>query len=83
MKYTIFSHAQENTVQLQSVGHCLGTPAAELKAGDKLMWNFGYTSEIVEIVKESKSFIFVKELSGGNIYERRLKKDRLVVRLEK
>ena len=44
------------------------------------MWNFGETSTIVEIVKQTAKTITVKERSdrSGNIYERRFNKTRKV-----
>jgi len=73
-----------NGVRLQSLGTFEGTPAGQLKKGDVLAWNFGETSEIVEIVKQTAKTIWVKELSqSGTINERRFSKTRLVVIVQK
>lgn len=74
-----------NTVQLQSVGRVAAKPASEFKVGDFMAWNFGYASEVLEIVKETKSFITFKLNSidpmgrvTDTTAERRLGKNRLV-----
>lgn len=80
--YTVFSHPTKDTLQLQSVGHVLGTPAGEIKAGDVLMWNFGMTSEVTEVVRETPKMIVINvKCSSGKIYERKMIKTRLVCRL--
>lgn len=74
-----------HTIQLQSIGNVEAKPAADFSKGEKMGWNFGYRSEILEIVKETKSFITFK-LNNINpdgtitdyIGERRLGKNRLV-----
>lgn len=66
-------------VWLQNYGFAPAKKAAEFKVGEKMLWNFGSKSEVVEIVSESKSFIIMRSLcSDGNIYESRIKKDRFV-----
>lgn len=74
------TNANTKTVQLQSVGHVAAKPAKEFKVGDFMAWNFGFTSEVVGIAKETKAFIVfeLKSTSDGITRERRLKKDRLV-----
>ena len=68
------------TIQLQSIGHVQASLAQEVKPGTVLMWNFGMTSTILEIVKETASTIVVKERSdrSGEVYERRFNKTRKV-----
>ena len=68
------------TVQLQGIGKVEGKFGNEIKIGDELMWNFGYTSIVKSILKETKSFItfLITSTNDGNDYERRIKKDRLV-----
>lgn len=84
MTYQRFNYPQNNTLQLQSVGHVLGTPAGELKVGDSLMWNFGSTSTVEKIVKQTAKTIWISEkYEDGKSYERRLLKTRLVCRLSK
>lgn len=74
-----------NTIQLQSIGKVEAKKASDFKVGEKMKWNFGYTSEVLEIVKETKTQIVVKLNSidplgrvSDFIGERRLKKERLV-----
>jgi|TARA_R110002167_G_scaffold239503_1_gene444606 hypothetical protein len=84
MKYQLVNQATKNAMRLQSIGFVLGTQAKEVKVGDSLMWNFGSKSNVLEIVKETaKTIIFKTVGENGYIGERRLKKDRLVCKLEK
>lgn len=83
MKYQVRQSAAADTLQLQSIGHVIGQPAANVKVGNVLMWNFGQTSTVLEIVKTTPSFIVVKtESKGGYVGERKLKKSRLVCILQ-
>ena len=68
------------TIHLQSVGKMPAQPAKNVKAGTKIMWNFGYVYQILEVTKETDKMIFVKTQSveGGKIYERKYLKTRLV-----
>lgn len=72
-----------NTVKLQGIsGNQTGTPAKELKIGNVIVWNFGYKSEVVDIVpsKTGKTITFMlKSLDSGNISPRKMGADRLVV----
>lgn len=59
--------------------------ASDIKVGDVLMWNYGATAKVVEIVKETPKYIIIKEEytkstigSEGETYNRRLLKTRLV-----
>tara|TARA_R110000824_G_scaffold372075_1_gene561912 strand:- start:3874 stop:4128 length:255 start_codon:yes stop_codon:yes gene_type:complete len=84
MKYQLVNQATKNAMRLQAIGFVLGTQAKEVKVGDYLMWNFGSKSIVLEIVKETAKTIIIKtEGEHGYIGERRLKKDRLVCKLEK
>jgi hypothetical protein len=68
------------TIHLQSIGRIKGIEAGKLKSGDVTVWNFGYTSTVIEVVKETAKTIIFKMRSddSGNIHERRFKKDRVV-----
>jgi hypothetical protein len=70
----------KQAIQIQSVGRVQAKPAIEFSIGDKMVWNFGYTSEVVRVVKETKSQIIyeLKSTDSGNIHERRFGKQRLV-----
>lgn len=76
-----------NTVKLQGIyGTKQGTPTKNLKVGDVLIWNYGYKSEVVEILpsKTGKTITFMlKSLESGNISPRKMGADRLVVVEEK
>ena len=72
-----------DTVKLQGIyGAKEGIPTKDLKVGDVLIWNYGYKSEVVEILpsKTGKTITFVmKSLETGKITPRKMGADRLVV----
>ena len=76
-----------NTVKLQGIyGQKEGTPTKNLKVGDVIIWNYGYKSEVVEIIpsKTGKTITFMlKSLESGEIHPRKMGSDRLVVVEEK
>lgn len=78
MKYTLVNASEKNAMRLQGIGLVLGTPAQKIKKGDFLLWNFGYKSEVKEIIKETEKTITISILSKGGLYERKLYKNRLV-----
>ena len=73
----------ENAVKLQGIhGQQTGTATKDLKIGDIIIWNFGYKSEVVGIApsKSGKMITFqLRSLESGNINERKMGADRLVV----
>lgn len=76
-----------NTIKLQGIyGTKEGTPTKNLKVGDVIIWNYGYKSEVVEIIpsKTGKTITFMlKSFESGNISPRKMGADRLVVVEEK
>jgi len=76
------------TVKLQGVGRVEAKPAGAFKVGESMMWNTGATSKVIEILEEKSTDKFINfkvecaDLYGNwansQIYERRLKKTRLV-----
>ena len=76
-----------NAVKLQGIyGAKEGTPTKDLKVGDVLIWNYGYKSEVVEILpsKTGKTITFMmKSIESGKITPRKMGADRLVVVEEK
>ena len=60
-----------NTVKLQGIhGAQKGTPTKNLKVGDVIVWNYGYKSEVVEIIpsKTGKTITFMlKSFESGNV----------------
>lgn len=61
MEIKIASYKNQNTTQIQGIGHVYGTPAGELTIGSTMVWNGGETSEVVEILRETPKMItFVK-----------------------
>ena len=68
-------------VQLQSIGWVPGKPVKELKRGDVIMWNFGYTSIVLDLLpsKTGKTIVAVlKESESGHIVNRKMGANRLV-----
>ena len=77
---------EEGLVHLQNCGDFKGTPAGEIAAGDLLAWNYGSVYEVLTVRQASPRFIEISERKYGEpdseTYTRRLRKDRLVVRVE-
>ena len=48
------------TTWLQGIGAVFGKPAADLQPGDVIVWNFGSTSTVAGIVRETASTITVE-----------------------
>lgn len=69
-----------NTIQLQSIGHIAAIEAGNLIPGDVTVWNFGAKETIISKDRETKAFVFltIKSERSGDLYERKLKKTRLV-----
>lgn len=66
-------------IQLIGCGWVDAQPAKNLKPGDTLMWNYGVTSVVDSIEKETPKQIVIKERAkSGKIYTRRIGKERLV-----
>lgn len=72
-----------NIVKLQGIsGQQTGTPAKYLKVGDIIIWNYGYKSEVVELIpsKTGKTITFMlKSFESGNVSARKMGAERLVV----
>jgi len=68
----------DNATWLQGLGHALGKKAEDIKIGDVLVWNYGATSKVIGFVKETAKFITVEIECKSGVFERRLKKDRIV-----
>lgn len=85
MQYKSISEDHPRAMRLISLGLVLGTPANEIKAGDILMWNYGYTSQVNSIVKETAKTLTISHTDtiSQTIYERKFSKSRLVCILGK
>tara|TARA_R110002020_G_scaffold115102_1_gene264719 strand:- start:4481 stop:4702 length:222 start_codon:yes stop_codon:yes gene_type:complete len=69
----------KNTIQLQYVGRVNATPAGDIKVGTTLRWNFGATSKVVSIPRQTEKSIWITSISEeGNEHTRRFLKTRLV-----
>lgn len=65
---------------LQGLGEVPAIKAGELKEGDIIVCNYGYTQTVTRIIKETAKSIFVEIRSdeSGKLYETRYLKSRLV-----
>lgn len=72
-----------NTVKLQGIaGQQAGTAVKDLKVGDVLVWNYGYKSEVVELIpsKTGKTITaMLRSQQDGQIRPRKMGAERLVV----
>ena len=70
------------TVKLQGIpGQQPAKAVKELKTGDVIVWNFGYTSTVVELIpsKTGKTITcMLKSNQDGIIRERKMSAERLV-----
>ncbi len=71
------------TLRLLGVGEKPAIKASTLKVGDTMMWNYGYTSTIIGIAKETAATIFfnIRCNETGYIGVRKLRKNSLVVKV--
>lgn len=71
------------TVHLQGIyGQHQGTKVKDLQIGNTIMWNFGYKSEVVEMIptKTGKQItVMLKSNEDGIVRPRRMGAERLVV----
>ena len=68
------------TTHLQGIGHVPAKTAQELRNGDIVMWNFGYTSLIVDIVPRGKTQLvaMMVEQQSGTFTQRVMKRTTLI-----
>lgn len=86
MKYTTVHQSDPNAMRLQSIGLVLGTPAAQVKEGDFLMWNFGGVYSVNKIVGETAKTITIEtspKEKPTEVYTQKFLKTRLVCILQK
>ena len=66
-------------IQLIGYGWVEAQPAKNVKQGDTLVWNYGETSVVETIVKETpKQIVITERYRSGKVYTRRMGKERLV-----
>jgi hypothetical protein len=58
-------------MRLQGIGQVASRRASEVKIGDVLMWNFGFTSKVIDLRKTAKSVIFTTENEKGQVFTRK------------
>lgn len=72
-----------NTVKLQGIaGQQAGTAVKDFKTGDVLVWNYGYKSEVVELIpsKTGKTITaMLRSQQDGQIRPRKMGAEHLVV----
>lgn len=72
-----------NTIKLQGIyGRKEAKAVKDLKIGDVITWNYGYQSEVVEMIpsKTGKTFtVMLRSLQDGIVRDRKMRADRLVV----
>lgn len=68
-------------LRLIEVGVVKGTPARNIRVGDRLMWNYGTVTPVKAVRNASPKFVELSLLQNGKIYKRRLLKDRLVAKV--
>ena len=77
----VSNYERDGATYLQGVaGWVTGTPAGDLVVGDTMVWNGGSTSKVVQIVRETKAFVWVESECSDGLYTRKLKKSRIVAR---
>lgn len=61
------NHAQNQQVRLQGIGWKDATPAGCLRAGNRIVYNYGETAEVLRIVAEGPRTITV-DIIGADPY---------------
>lgn len=61
-------------IWLQAYGWCPAQKAENLKVGDVLVFNFGYTGIVKEVVKETAKTVTIKINTRSGDYEQKMKK---------
>lgn len=69
-------------IHLQGVGAVRGKEAKDIRAGDVIMWNYGYTSLVLDnptLSKSGKSVTVVfKDTHNGKIHDRQFRINKTV-----
>lgn len=69
------------TTHLQGIGSVPAIPARDLKPGDVVRWNYGYTSDVLKVTpsKTGKTVdVLLHSHDSGKVSSRKLGADRLV-----
>lgn len=83
----MFSDKDRGLVRIQAIGLLDGTAVEDLGIGDVLVWNYGYRERVTRIQETSQHFLTITLESTsldrvGESSDRRMRKDRLVARVE-
>lgn len=67
-------------MRLQGVGWVKGITASELQIGMRMMWNYGFTTDVVSIAPKGKQSITVceRDTETGKEYTRTMRLSRAV-----
>lgn len=71
----------QNLVHLQGIGKVPGIPAKDLIPGMTVLWNYGYTSEVINTIPSAtgKTLTLVtKSHTDGKEYRQKVKTDRFI-----
>lgn len=83
MASVIWMGQPSGTVKLQGIpGYLKGTPVKQVKPGDVIMWNYGYTSTVIstQASKTGKMItVILRSDDSGNVGPRKMGADRLIV----
>ncbi len=72
------TNTDRRTVHLQAVGAVPGKPAAALEIGDRVGWNFGYISTVLDIQPCGRLSLRVLFTTAGTPRWRSLRRSRLL-----
>jgi len=65
-------------IHLQGYGKADSILAKDIKVGTILLWNFGETSQVTRIIKETAKSIWIEEDYKSKLYQRQFLKTRLL-----
>jgi len=72
------------TIHLIGIGNVPAVPLSEIKAGDRLMWNYGSVCEVVRVTPvATKTIELVERDDKGREWTRRKRASRLVARVKR
>jgi hypothetical protein len=68
-----------DAIHLQGIGRFAAKPAADLKPGDRVVWNYGSCSDVVTVKAKGKSIYVTMRTDDGKVWpERRFLASRLI-----
>lgn len=62
------------TTHLQGIGQHPAKPAMNFEPGETIVWNYGYESTVLDVIRCSACFVSIRTLSrDGQVYARRFR----------